>query len=81
MTERRIKVEEHNEEVTAKAKKNGSSRVPRNLRSSHPLLDEIVRQCHQMTCQFIRCFRNLFLSQRTMAECFEEYERYQVAYL
>jgi len=81
LAERRIKVEEHNAEVAAKAKKNGSSRKPRNLRSIHPLLGEVARQCHQMTRQFIRCFRNLFHSQRTMAECFGEYGRYQSAYL
>ena len=81
LEERRIKVEEHNAKTVAKAKLNGSSRKPRDLRSIHPLLGEVVQQCHQMTRQFIRCFRNLFLSQRTMAECFNEYERYQVAYL
>ena len=81
LEERRIKVEAHNAEVVDKAKKKGSTRKPRNLRSLHPLLGEVAQLCHQMTRQFIRCFRNLFHTEKTMAECFIEYERYQAAYL
>ena len=81
LEERQSKVEAHNVEVEAKAKASGASRPPRNLRSLHPLTEEIVRQWHQMTRQFIRCFRNLFRAEKTLAECFKEYERYQIAYL
>jgi len=63
-------VESHNAELRDKAKRNKSARKPRGLRSLHPLLAEVVQQWHQMTSQFIRCFRNLFHSPFTLSECF-----------
>jgi hypothetical protein len=74
-------VEAHNAELWDKAKRDKSTRKPRGLRSLHPLLAEVVQQWHQMTCQFIRCFRGLFHSRKTLAECFCWYNRYLEKYL
>ena len=74
-------VEAHNAELWDKAKRDKSARKPRGLRPLHPLLAEVVQQWHQMTCQFIRCFRGLFHSRKTLAECFCWYSRYLEKYL
>jgi len=81
LARRQREVEMHNEAVMAKAKKKRMTRRPRGLRSLNPLLAAIVRQWHQMTRQFIRCFRNLLHAEKSLAECFGEYERYLAAYI
>ena len=74
-------VEAHNDTLEAKAKKRKAKRRPRGLRSLHPMLREIVQQWHQMTLQFIRCFRSLFVTRTTLAGSFQWYRKYSAAYL
>lgn len=73
--DRQREVDEHNARLMAKAKKNNSKRKPRGIKAIHPMLLKVVQQCHQMTLQFIRCFRNLLRTQKTLADSFSDYER------
>lgn len=78
---REMAVVAHNAELEAKAKKRKAKRRPRGLRSMHPMLQKVAQQWHQMTLQFIRCFRNLFASETTLASSFQWYRKYSAAYL